>query len=345
MTPRPSPDWLIGVDVGGTKIAVGAVDPGSGEVTLRRERPTRPERGLDAVVGDVAGMVEGVVDSMQAQGHAPSVIGIGVPELVDAEGTIRSAHLLDWSPLPLAERLATIAPTHIEADVRAAALAEAAFGAGRDFELFAYVSIGTGISSAVVQDGVPLVGARGGALVLSSGSLGVPCPECSNWTEFVLETYAAGPALARRYAEATGQPVSGAETVIAAANAGETAAAQIVDSAADALGSSLGWLVNVVDPEAIVVGGGLGLAPGRYRDRLVGATRAHIWNPGARELPFLSASLGGDAGLIGAALSAQRRAITEDHELDRPLAATNGERRSRRAALATRPIVFGRTIE
>ena len=139
----------------------------------------------------------------------PSAVGIGVPELVDPEGRIRSAHLLDWSAIPLSERLETIAPPRIESDVRAAALAESTFGAGRELDSFAYVSIGSGISSTVVQDGVPLVGARGGALVLSSGTLGVPCPECSNWTEFVLEDFASGPALARRYATATGQRYRG----------------------------------------------------------------------------------------------------------------------------------------
>ncbi len=319
-------NWLIGVDVGGTKLAAGAVDPGSGTVTLRDQRPTAPERGPEAVAADIVSMVETIAEAMRNEGRAPAAIGVGVPELVDAEGCIRSAHLLDWSDLPLTQRLADIAPAHITSDVRAGALAEATFGAGKDFELFAYVSIGTGISSAVVQDGEPLVGARGGALVLSSGSLGVPCPECSNWTEFVLETYASGPALARRYAEATNQPISDAVSVIAAANSGEPAAIQIVDSAADALGSALGWLVNVIDPEAIVVGGGLGLAPGRYLDRLEYATRDHIWNPGARTLPFLSATLGADAGLIGAALSAHRR-ITSDNHLERRLAAPHGERR------------------
>jgi glucokinase len=323
----PRQNWLIGVDVGGTKIAAGAVDPHDGAVTLRREQPTFPERSPRAVAADIVSLVETIAEAMHDDGGEPDAIGIGVPELVDAEGRIRSSHLLQWDLAPLHERLATIAPMQIESDVRAAALAEAAFGAGRDFELFAYVSIGTGISSAVVQDGVPLVGARGGALVLSSGTLGVPCPECSNWTEFVLETYASGPALVRRYAEATGHPVSGAEAVVAAANAGEAEATRIVDSAADALGSALGWLVNVIDPEAIIVGGGLGLAPGRYRDRLVQATREHIWNPAARELPFLSATLGADAGIIGAAVSAYRRVTKHDNHLERPLATMIGERR------------------
>lgn len=324
---RPREDWPIGVDVGGTKIAFGAVDPRTGRVAHRREVPTGPQRGVEAVYSDI--LTNGIAIARRLLGEQrwASALGVGLPELVDADGEIRSAHLLDWSSFPLRQRLRVVAPPHITSDVRAAALAEATFGAGKDYELFAYVSIGTGISSAVVQNGEPLVGARGGALVLSSGSLGVPCPECSNWTEFVLETYASGPALARRYAEATGQTISGAEAVIAAANAGDPVAAQIVESAADALGSALGWLVNVIDPEAIIVGGGLGLAPGRFRERLIQATRGHIWNPAARELPFLPASLGGDAGLIGAALSAQRRATSLDHSAERELAAANGERR------------------
>jgi glucokinase len=297
-------EWIIGIDVGGTKIAAGAVEPGSGSVAFRVEIPTRPDRGAAAVLADIETLAETIAGELRSDGRVPIAIGIGVPELVDAAGHIRSAHLLDWSAIPLTERLGAIAPAFIAADVRAAALAEATYGAGREFDSFAYISIGSGISSTVVQDGIPVVGARGGALVLSSGSLGVPCPECSNWTEFVLEDYASGPALARRYAAATGRAAEGAEMVIAAANDGDATAVQIVDSAADALGSALGWLVNVLDPEAIIVGGGLGLAPGRFRERLIETTRNHIWNPAARGLPFVSAALGADAGLIGAALTA-----------------------------------------
>jgi glucokinase len=324
---RSLEEWGIGIDVGGTKIAAGAVELGNGAVAFRRELPTRPERGAAAVLADIETLTETIAGELHSDGRVPGVVGIGVPELVDAAGQIRSAHLLDWSAIPLVERLGAVAPAFIAADVRAAALAEARHGAGCAFESFAYVSIGSGISSTVVQDGVPLAGARGGALVLSSGSLGVPCAECSAWTEFVLEDYASGPALARRYAAASGRVVEGAETVLAAANAGEPIALQIVDSAADALGSSLGWLVNVLDPEAIVIGGGLGLAQGRFRERLIEATRGHIWNPGARGLPFVSAALGADAGLIGAVLTAERAAGQRDFAPGSPVAVVNGERR------------------
>jgi predicted NBD/HSP70 family sugar kinase len=188
--PRSPEAWGIGIDVGGTKIAAGAVELGSGSVAFRRETPTRPERGAAAVLADIERLAETVAGELRRDGRVPVTLGIGVPELVDAEGRIRSAHLLDWSAIPLPQRLRAVAPTFIAADVRAAALAEARHGAGREFESFAYISIGSGISSTVVQNGVPLAGARGGALVLSSGSLGVPCAECSAWTEFVLEDYA-----------------------------------------------------------------------------------------------------------------------------------------------------------
>lgn len=319
--PAPPPQ-VLGVDVGGTKIAAALVDTENGRIARKRETATATVRGVEAVVADIVSLVQEV-----AGGEPIAAIGVGLPELVDGEGAIRSAYLLDWQEGGLEERLAAIAPVRFASDVRAAALAEATLGAGEPYDLFVYISLGTGISSTLVQQGVPLVGARGGALVLSSGSLGVPCPECSNWTEFVLESYASGPALARRYSEVTRQAVSGAEAVIAAANAGEGAAVQIVESAANALGSALGWLINVVDPEAIVIGGGLGLAPGRFRERLEHATRNHIWNAGARTLPILSASLGPDAGLIGAALATHHRATTLEHHPERSFAATTGERR------------------
>jgi glucokinase len=301
-----APRQPIGIDVGGTKIAAAAVDPASGEVSYRQEIPTGMERGAAAVSARIETLAAAIGREMSDAGCSPEAIGIGLPELVDAAGTVRSAHLGDWSAVSLSARLGRIAPTVITSDVRAAALAEARYGAGRDHRLFVYISIGTGISSAIVQDGEPLVGARGGALVLSSGPVSVPCAACGGWSEFVLEEYASGAALARRQAEATGAAVASAEAVISAANAGEPTAAAIVDGAARALGSAIGWLVNVVDPEAVVLGGGLGLAPGRFHDRLIAAIRAHVWNPEARDLPVTRAALGRDAGVVGATLAAAR---------------------------------------
>lgn len=298
----------IGIDVGGTKIAGGVVDLGSGEIVAREVVPTEPGRGGDAVLGTALDVATRLAVAAHRQGREIAGVGVGVAELVDPAGCVRSAHTIDWRGLPIAKRFGEIAPAVVESDVRAAALAESRYGAGRAFSLFAYVTIGTGISSCLVQDGVPFSGARGNALVLSSGPLTVRCPTCGNLVRHVVEEYASGPALVARYLERTGRTVSGAEGVLIAAMDGDPAALEIVESGAESLGSSIGFLVNVIDPEAVIVGGGLGTAPGPYWERLVRSTREHIWAEETRELPILQASLGPDAGLIGAAASVTRLA-------------------------------------
>jgi glucokinase len=215
----------------------------------------------------------------------------------------------------------------LESDVRAAAAAEARFGAGRLYRLFVYVSVGTGISSALVQDGVPLTGARGGAVVLSSAPISVPCAACGGWSEFVLEDFSSGRALAQRYREASGREIENAQEVVLAAANGDRDAIAVVEGAGRALGSAVAWLVNVLDPEAVVVGGGLGLAGGLFWDGLEQATRAHIWNEAARQLPIVPAALGRDAGLIGAALAAHRQVSSCGMVGNPSLAFLSGERR------------------
>ena len=302
--------WAIGIDVGGTKIAGGVVDLGSGEIVAREVVPTEPARGGDAVLETALSLATRLADAADLVGREFVGVGVGVAELVDPAGCVHSAHNIDWRGVPIAQRFGEVAPAVVESDVRAAALAESRYGAGRAFSLFAYVTIGTGISSCVVQDGKPMTGARGNALVLTSGPLSVPCPTCGTHVQHVVEEYASGPAVAARYQERTGLPANGSEEVLTAAKfGGDEDAVAVVESAAESLGSSIGFLVNVIDPEAVIVGGGLGTAPGLYWDRLVQSTRSHIWADETRALPILRAALGPDAGLIGAAASVLRTVI------------------------------------
>jgi glucokinase len=293
------PGLAIGLDVGGTKIAGGLVRIDTGEVLEKRVVPTRPELGGEAVL---AATIE-VCDELRA-GSAVDAVGIGVAELVDPIGQVKSSHLIAWQDLPVTERFAGIAPVTIEADVRAAALAEARYGAGRNYELFAYVSVGTGISSSLVMSGRPFTGARGNALVLASSPLTVECHHCGEIASQTLEEYAGGPGIAARYSLATNEQVNRAEDVFALAAHGDKTAERIIRASGEALGNSIGFLVNVVDPEAVIVGGGLGLAGGPYWECLVRSTREHIWSDETRPLPILPAALGPDAGLIGAAVAA-----------------------------------------
>jgi glucokinase len=248
-------------------------------------------------------MAKELVD--QIAGRELAGIGVGVPELVDPSGDVTSDQTIAWRGVRVQEEMARLAPTCVESDVRAAALAEAVYGAGRNLQSFVYVTIGTGISSCLVQEGRPYTGARGNALVFASGFLTFTCPTCGQVTRFVLEEYASGPALVDRYQRRTGRRILGAEEVLAGVDAGDAAAVEVVRTAGKALGAGIGWLVNVLDPEAVIVGGGLGLAGGLYWSSMVESTRSHIWAEAGRDLPILTAATGVDAGIIGAAAAAQ----------------------------------------
>lgn len=307
--------WAIGLDVGGTKTAGGLVRFPAGELTCRQVIPTRAERGPEVVLAEVSTLARSL--SRQVPPGGPFCgVGLGMPELVDLEGRLASGGTIDWRGISLAERFGEVGPVWVEADVRAAALAEARFGAGRAYRLFAYVTVGTGISHTLVQGGRPYAGARGNALVLASGPTSVRCPGCGTWARAVLEEVASGPALVAAYNVGRPDSVARAEEVLAAAAVGDSGAVRVIRDAAEALGGGVGWLVNVLDPEAVVVGGGLGLAGGLYWDAFVDSVRRHVWAEATRDLPIVRAEMGTDAGLIGAAVHARDRAAS------RPQAAT-----------------------
>lgn len=291
---------VLGIDVGGTKIAAGIVDPATGAIVRRETIATEAARGGAAVLADTLELARRLVE---AAGRRVIRIGVGVPQLVDNAGRIRSAYNFDWTDLPVREQLSMLAPTTIESDVRAAARGEARFGAGRGRRIFAYVTIGTGISYCLVTDGRPHAGANGFAIHFASSALHVPCEACGHINAPVLEEIASGPAIGAAYARRTGRTI-GAADLLAAAAAGDGLAADIVTAAANQLGPLVAIVVNMLDPEALILGGGLGLAEGAYRKQLIASTRAHVWADSCRDLPILPAALGVDAGLVGAALAA-----------------------------------------
>ncbi|MFL6040792.1 MAG: ROK family protein, partial [Gaiellales bacterium] len=158
-------------------------------------------------------------------------------------------------------------------------------------ESFLYAIVGTGASVCLVLEGRPLLGARGNAIVLGSPPA---------------ERVASGRAIAER----TG--VDARTAVIDPAHAVE------VDQAVAVLGGALATLVNALDPDRLIVGGGLGRSQ-PFFDRLVEATRAGIEYPDTRELPIVQSALGADGGVVGAALAVARRYGAPDVDRDRPV--------------------------
>ncbi|HEY6695228.1 MAG TPA: ROK family protein [Solirubrobacteraceae bacterium] len=254
----------LGLDVGATKIAAARVDAETGEILAARRIATAPARGTGVVLADCRRLVTELGDGVPA--------GLAVCELVDPSGRVRSAETIDWRGVDLLAEFAAV-----QADVRAGALAEARFGAGREHPDFLYVTVGSGISHCLMSYGVPRMGVRGAAI-----STGAP----------LVERWSSGLALARRTGHASAQQALA-----------DPEAADVVEDAARRLGVVLAALVNALDPGAVVVGGGLGLHVG-YRALVEETLRAEVYDPEARSLPVLPAALGPDAPAIGAALAA-----------------------------------------
>ena len=303
MTPRvtdPS-SCVIGIDVGGTKIAAGLVVFPRAEVLVRRLIPTCADRTGEEVLGSTLELAAGLVQEAQRDGRKVAGIGLGVAELVNGRGEITSGHTIHWQGLAVQDRLSALAPAAVEADVRAAALGEALYGAARGCRDVVYVSVGTGISYSLVQDGRPYAGARGNALILASSPMTHSCSNCGRRSTQVLEDFASGRAIGLRYSTRAGGGSYRGEDVMRLADQEDGIAIEIVETAGEALGVAVGFLVNILDPEVVVIGGGLGLCGGRYWECFVESARQHIWAEDSRQVPIVTAALGRDAGVVGAA--------------------------------------------
>jgi glucokinase len=269
-------------------------------------QPTRPELGGEAVLIDVIAMVRSLQEEAERLGTDVAAVGVGVAELVGVDGQVLSDATICWKDIAVGTRIQaeTRLSVFLDADVRAAARGEASVGAGRAFRSFVYVTVGTGISASPVINQTPYAGARGLTGTFASSPGLIPGDHGELVAGPPLEQFAAGPALAARLAAARAGFAGAAPEVLALAESGDSLARTIVTSAGRALGAAVAQLVNVLDPEAVVIGGGLGLATGLYRTSLEESLRAHIWSDDHRRVPLLSALLGTDAGIVGAALGA-----------------------------------------
>jgi glucokinase len=296
----------IGVDVGGTKCSAGIVAFPDGSVTERRQQPTSPKRGGEVVLADVIELIRSLQHEAARLVIQPIAIGVGVAELVSPSGEILSDATIAWRGLAVGTKIQEAAglPVHIDADVRAAACAEAAFGAGRELRSFVYVTVGTGISASFMIDGKPYIGARGLTGTFASAPTLYPSASGRLSTALPLEAFAAGPALAARLQSVKTEFLGDAADVIRFAEEGDTTARDTVVSAGRAVGAAIAQLINVLDPEAVIMGGGLGMVGGVYRQSIEKAIRECVWADLHRQVPVLSAQLGLNAGIIGAAYQA-----------------------------------------
>lgn len=287
----------IGVDVGGTKIASAAVDVGTGLVLLHETVATQIQDGGARVLERLVDMVRTMHSRLQKNDIQILGIGIGIPELVTNEGIIKSNWNFDWDKRSITNQLAEFGTVILESDARTAALAEHHFGHGMDYPSFVFVTIGSGLSFAFSKDGQIHRGANGYAIHFGSSDIMAVCSACGAESAFNLEALASGRGLAETYRSRTGE-VTDARSLVNddCGDAGKL----LMDQATSALSSYLGQLVNIFDPHAVIIGGGLGLAPKLFAT-LEQKIRPYIWASDCRSIPIVKSAIPENGSAIGAA--------------------------------------------
>lgn len=293
----------IGVDLGGTSLKVGLTDL-AGRIIHRLDEPTPRPSGAQVTEALIAA-VNRLVDQAGVSWQDVLGLGVGAPGATDREtGLVNLAPAVGWDRTPvkqvLTERFQR--PCRVENDVNAAALAELIFGRGREFGDFVFVAIGTGIGAGIVIDGQLHRGRHNAAgevgyLVIDHGWR----PEAVDGFG-CFESLAAAPAIARLARAAVpelahGGPAGEVEALFELAQRGNAAAQRTVDVVARYMGAALTNLVVTLDPNAIVLGGGVS----RAGDVLVEPVRRTLKELSPVVPEVLVSSLGADAGLLGAA--------------------------------------------
>lgn len=305
--------YAIGIDIGGTKIA-GALVDAQGAIILE-ERVPSPAGDPDAMVDAVVGLIERL-----SADHEVIGAGVAAAGFIDADqSTIIYAPNISWRNEPFKAKLEAKLdiPVIIENDANAAAWAEFRYGAGRGYKHMIMLTIGTGVGGAVIADsrmlrgGFGIAGELGHIRVVPNGLL------CGCGQHGCLESYASGSALLRaaKALAASGEPegqrlkeieteagqLTGLE-VYKAILENDPGALRVLRELGSWLGQAIGSLVAVLDPEMVVIGGGVSAAGDLLLDPIREAYRAHLPAQGFRpELKITAAEFVNDAGVVGAA--------------------------------------------
>lgn len=309
--------YTVGLDLGGTFIKGGLVDD-KGNIVVKSKIPTRVADGAEAIAADMSAQAEKLICDAGVDKKDVRGIGVGSPGLIDsARGVINYANNLDWHDVALGEYITknTGLSVKIGNDANVAALGEAMFGAGKGCKNVVMVTLGTGVGGGLILDGKLFEGneskgAELGHVVLVAGG-----EQCSCGRKGCIEAYASATALIRDTKKAMQKHPESAmwkfspaleevdgRTSFECAKAGDAAAAAVVDAYLYHLSEGLLNFCNIFRPEVIILGGGV-CAQGQYLiDRLDALLQKSKYGyEGSPRVRLEIASLGNDAGVIGAA--------------------------------------------
>ena len=314
--------WIIGVDLGGTNIVVGALPIDGGDVLSCRTVPTEAARGAKYVVDRIVGLIADVRAAVVAERGGSETdfagVGIGSPGPLDrATGTVINTPNLGWRNFPLRDLIANGAglPCTLDNDANCATYGEWWLGAGRSVDTLIGLTLGTGIGGGIVLNGQIFHGvsdAAGEIGHMTIDSTGRRC-KCGNYG--CLEAYASGPAIALRAIEGIEAGADSllpalvdgkledvtAATVYEAVVLGDPYANEVMRETAKFLGAGVANLINILNPEMVVIAGGVTRAGDHLFVPLRAEVRRRAFKSAEERCQIVSGQLPGTAGVIGAA--------------------------------------------
>ncbi|MDQ0226795.1 ROK family protein [Metabacillus niabensis] len=293
--------YTIGIDLGGTNLRIGLFNE-QGEIVEEYSRATEAEKGPEFAVNNM----QEVINRLKQQ-YEIKAVGIGSPGPLDPyEGVIiEPPNLTGWVDVPLVKMLEekTGIPVKLENDANAAALAEATLGAGKGAKSVFYVTVSTGVGGGYVNNGELISGAQGNCGEIGNMIVN-PSPDAyqgPGLNKGALEGLASGTAIGRIGKERLGI-TNGAQGVFELASQGDKAAQDILDEAINYLAIGLANIVHTVNPEVIVIGGGVMKSKDLILQPLIEKTRNYLYPSLRDSLIIKPALLDQKAGLIGAGL-------------------------------------------
>lgn len=316
---------IIGVDLGGTNIEAAAVREGT--ILAAKKKKTKADRGVDAVIDRIETTVRKMMDKMDAEPSDFEALCIGAPGAVDPEtGVIREAPNLNWKNVALGERLRERLdlPVLVDNDVNIGVMGEYAYGAGKGTRHMVGIFVGTGVGGGLIINGTPHYGGRGAAGEIGHIVVKPHGRQCGCGREGCVEAYASKTAMEAMIREEMkkgrasivldvmqdkGKDRLTSSVIEKSLEEKDPLMEEAIQTAQYYLGLLTADLVNTLDPEVVVYGGGVVERLGAsFVEPVARTARQHyLQRKGAETIRVVPAELGDDAGPVGAAVVARRR--------------------------------------
>lgn len=315
--------YAIGIDLGGTKVLSALIDKTTGKVVASVKKKTKKDKGPNKILEKIVESIQELIDDKHVEKGSIESIGIGAAGQVDRKnGILLAASNLDCFNVPLKQIIEDefSIPTYVGNDVEIATLGELKFGAGKGYQNLVCVFVGTGVGSGIVRDGELYQGATGTAGEIGHIVVDYGGRQCGCGAMGCLEAYASRSAIEKRITGALkkgrnsiildyiedGKPIS-SSMIRKSLEQGDELVTQALDEASEYLSAGLASVINFINPELIILGGGLIDAIDYFYDKTILKAHVKALPVPASKIEFKKAELGDFSGVIGAAFLSEKQ--------------------------------------